>query len=321
MVASEHDSRPMPGVLVTLLDGDFALVDTTRTSPMGAFSFASAPDSFLVSVRHDGHMRALSAKMGASAESPELIVLLRRLGATPGVEVIEPPTSNRLTSVLGRVYNQDNQDPLGTVEILIDGEPAVTTSPNGYFFVPDVPRGAHTVTARLLGYAESEIGLLIEPGNAYQLEIPLSVDPIELEEIRVELRSRAVASMLEGVWFRMNHNRHLGGIFITRNDLDLRGNPPLSSLLQGTPGVKVLKLSPSEFLVGLRGKRLCRGNPTMFLDGIKISTNRQTLDLDIVPTMDIEVIEIYKSAASLPGEFGGSDGQCGAIAVWTRRGG
>jgi hypothetical protein len=43
--------------------------------------------------------------------------------------------------------------------------------------------------------------------------------------------------------------------------------------------------------------------------------------LDMIDTLSLEGVEVYQGAASIPGEFGGSTGQCGVILFWTRRGG
>jgi outer membrane cobalamin receptor len=44
------------------------------------------------------------------------------------------------------------------------------------------------------------------------------------------------------------------------------------------------------------------------------------VDLTAFPVSDIEAVEIYRGA-TVPGEFGGGDAACGALVVWTRRGG
>jgi len=73
-----------------------------------------------------------------------------------------------------------------------------------------------------------------------------------------------------------------------------------------------------------------RGCPVVFyLDGIKLNATaglgtelmgREKLEavLRLSPSQ-IEGVEVYKGAAQLPAEFGGSDAECGVIAVWTRR--
>jgi outer membrane receptor for ferrienterochelin and colicin len=40
----------------------------------------------------------------------------------------------------------------------------------------------------------------------------------------------------------------------------------------------------------------------------------------MVPVSSIEGIEVYKGAAQLPAEFGGSNSMCGVVAIWTKRG-
>lgn len=45
------------------------------------------------------------------------------------------------------------------------------------------------------------------------------------------------------------------------------------------------------------------------------------MDFTQFVAMDIEAVEIYRGAGSVPGEFGGGDAACGAVVIWTRRGG
>jgi hypothetical protein len=48
-----------------------------------------------------------------------------------------------------------------------------------------------------------------------------------------------------------------------------------------------------------------------------VLTNAQFMALQ---GYDIEIVEVYNGAASIPGIYGGSDASCGVIAVWLRRG-
>ena len=57
--------------------------------------------------------------------------------------------------------------------------------------------------------------------------------------------------------------------------------------------------------------------PKVYLDGVQV---RQFDWREITP-MDIEGIEVFRSSAEVPMQWGGSDATCGVILVWTRRGG
>ncbi len=50
-----------------------------------------------------------------------------------------------------------------------------------------------------------------------------------------------------------------------------------------------------------------------YLDGIDLRGMPVPISL-----REVAAVEVYKGAASLPGEFAGSDARCGAIVVWTR---
>jgi hypothetical protein len=48
-----------------------------------------------------------------------------------------------------------------------------------------------------------------------------------------------------------------------------------------------------------------------------LARNRELMQLT---GAEIDVVEVYSGAASVPGFYGGSDAECGVIAIWTRRG-
>jgi hypothetical protein len=52
--------------------------------------------------------------------------------------------------------------------------------------------------------------------------------------------------------------------------------------------------------------------------GMRITLDPQ-LGLNEFTALDLEVIEVYRSAAEVPGEFSG-DANCGVLVLWTRRG-
>lgn len=44
------------------------------------------------------------------------------------------------------------------------------------------------------------------------------------------------------------------------------------------------------------------------------------LGLNEFSALDLQAIEVYRSAAEVPGEFGGIGSRCGALVMWTKRG-
>ena len=42
--------------------------------------------------------------------------------------------------------------------------------------------------------------------------------------------------------------------------------------------------------------------------------------VNMIHPSSVEIIEVYRGPSELPAIFGGSTGQCGAIAMWTKRG-
>ena len=60
---------------------------------------------------------------------------------------------------------------------------------------------------------------------------------------------------------------------------------------------------------------------SFYLDNTRVrglgGRDGQTID-DLVRPHEIAGVEIYRNAASLPGEFAGSDSQCGIVAIWTK---
>ena len=65
------------------------------------------------------------------------------------------------------------------------------------------------------------------------------------------------------------------------------------------------------------------GEPVIYLDGIRVHRpgSGPMHVLWDVSSLDLEALEVYKGPASVPPEFSGSDAACGAIVIWTKRGG
>ena len=77
----------------------------------------------------------------------------------------------------------------------------------------------------------------------------------------------------------------------------------------GEPGPNVALL---QQIADITGGRYFRATNEVALDSIY-----QTID-ELVPPSDVEGIEVYKGAATIPVELNGTGSACGVVSIWTR---
>ena len=220
------------------------------------------------------------------------------------------------------------------------------TNRNGFFAFQDIDPGLYVVTVSHLAFEDREVVVRVDGGTAIQLNVDLLSDAIPIEGITVSVLPRRLFSDMVDLQRRME----LGfGSFMMRDELALRGGT-LGTALQGQLGVQVLNgtnRAGERFVVlrnardlnqqGVAGAEVLGGAdtgvtfdycyPAVWVDGRRWSrpkvggVGHDPVDFSQFITEDIEAIEIYRGAASVPGEFGGGDAACGAVILWTRRGG
>ncbi len=229
---------------------------------------------------------------------------------------------------------------------LKDTNLSAMTNRNGFFAFQDIEPGLYVVIVSHLAFEDREVVVRVDSGAVIQLNVELLTDAIPIEGITVSVMPRRLFSDMVDLQRRME----LGfGSFMMREELALRGGT-LGTALQGQMGVQVLNgiSRAGERFVVLRSARdlnqaetggaeglggavgaitfdYCY--PAVWIDGRRWSRPKvggighDPVDFSQFITEDIEAIEIYRGAASVPGEFGGGDAACGAVILWTRRGG
>jgi outer membrane cobalamin receptor len=158
-----------------------------------------------------------------------------------------------------------------------------------------------------LGYREVRDTLPVGPGADLDLSLSMSVSPIRLDPIVVVSDRKDLGIM--GDFERRRRVR--SGTFFDRDDIEARNPYRFSDLLRMVPGARVVSRGLSGNTVRLRGN--C--TPALWVDGVRLMTI-EGMD-DLLPTMDIEAVEVYHGV-SLPVQFGSNP--CGGILVWTRIG-
>jgi hypothetical protein len=151
----------------------------------------------------------------------------------------------------------------------------------------------------------------------------MAMRPIELDPLTVILERRPLPSKMHGFYSRMDRG---WGTFITRETLENRRPVRISQMIGDLPGVRLIQVGPGRYAPIFRnqarftdGRNLSPCPPAVYVDGIHILDGASAIDEFVLPN-EVEAVEVYKSAASVPARFGGSLAGCGVIVIWTRGG-
>ncbi len=101
------------------------------------------------------------------------------------------------------------------------------------------------------------------------------------------------------------------GSYITRADLEAGGYSRLVDALGMVRGVQMECVGADGCIV--RMARAPRGCPPQYYIDDQLNNSFGPL----VPIRDVEGVEVYTGASSVPAEFGGRTAGCGVIAIWT----
>ena len=241
---------------------------------------------------------------------------LRRILTTVAVAAAFAPAptlqaQERPGRVVGRVVDHESGKPLSGANVGIRDTDIVTITDNaGRFVLSNVPAGLQAIEAELIGYEARVAQIRVVSRETVETEVVMATEPIALPPLEVTVRS----ARLESVgFFTRRDDFGVQGRFITVNDIERRRPQVLTDMFYNQPGLKVEYVS-----AGRRRVFVSRGNtctPMFWVDGV---LNDNT-DFDVVRPEVIEGVEIY-IGANVPLQFHRAVGDCGVIAVWTKRG-
>jgi hypothetical protein len=108
------------------------------------------------------------------------------------------------------------------------------------------------------------------------------------------------------------------GYFITRDEIEKRNPMNLSDMMRMVPGAKLIPMTGTNQAT-LRFSRAQIGRdcpPQYWVDGVKA----YDLNIDDLIPSDVEGIEIYPGASTIPPQFNTREGTtiCGVVLIWTR---
>jgi hypothetical protein len=112
------------------------------------------------------------------------------------------------------------------------------------------------------------------------------------------------------------------GAHMTRQRLDEIRPYRTTEAFRYMRGFMVVPSGPVDVVVGTRGRSLGPCIPAVYIDGMRMfvmNARDQADAINMVPPDDIEAIEAYQGAASIPTQYNPMGSACGVILIWTRR--
>ena len=307
---------------VWLVSEDESRSTSVRSDAAGRFAFCDvARGTYIVraAVRGLGSARGTVEVLGGRRADAELNLRPEEEAlATGGLQ--------------GYVVAAGGDRPLSGAEIRLRDAVVQVSGSDGSFAFMDVPAGTATLDVSHLGYADARGTVLIGGGQTLTIRVRLSEQPIELDAIVVE----AVRSTGRGLLDEVRRRAALpwGAVLIGETlERKLKSATRTTDILQDQ---QVTTYENGSILYLDRS----RCAPHVYIDGVRVThiTRGQGLELkrdtegeegpereaaravNMVEPSAIVAIEVYQGPAETPGEFLGSDAECGVILIWTRRG-
>ena len=233
--------------------------------------------------------------------------------------VAAPVTGQAASATLVGVVRDSAGRPVPMVEVWLRGTDLHThTADNGGFRLPGAPPGAVTVALRRMGFEPATIDVQLRAGQIDSLVVSITMVATSLSGVTIEEeRMTRSKRLLAGFWDRRSRGF---GHYITRDDIEARDPHDFTDIVRTKPGVSVFTVNGRRAIrfsrhAGVRGD--CP--PQYWVDGMRI----ENASPDEFPPQDVEAIELYAGASTMPPQFAPRSftiGQrtCGAIVIWTR---
>jgi hypothetical protein len=182
------------------------------------------------------------------------------------------------------------------------------------FRFANIPSGKRQLHFRRLGFSPKSIDADIADGTTLALAVVLEPYATEIEGMTVEEATRR-HQMLGDFYDRSSRGF---GHFVTREQIEKRNPMNLSDMMRMIPGARLVPLRGGSQATlrfsRAQGARDCP--PQYWVDGVKA----WNLNIDDIVPQDVEGIEIYSGASTVPPQFNTREGTtiCGVVLIWTR---
>jgi hypothetical protein len=244
-------------------------------------------------------------------------VLSRLLAAIAFLGMIATsPLPAQKTSVLIGIVGDTTRTPLAQAEVLaMRARRKVTTDTRG-IFVFILPPGEEIFLVRRVGYAPQTFEATLVADDTIRLGVVLGPAPVTLPDLVVEAEGIAYHGKLVEFAQRMTTTGAPRSAFLTHKEIEAQATTHTIDLLT-TAGLKLRPLSRGRTTVACpRGRSTRPPRVGFYLDGAKM---QEEFDVNTVSPIDIEAIEVYRSAAEFPAKYNATGSDC-IVLIWLRDG-
>ncbi len=261
------------------------------------------------------------------ARSVALALMLLALPFAPGPAAAQ-------STLIGIVRDDSTSAPISGVSVRIDGTSHQTESnAQGRFSLSSLPAGMYAVTFRRIGYLPTRLDVRLEAGDTTRANPTMIPSSVALDSILVTGRPEAVRGVGIGREAFDERRRRGFGRFIDTDEIRRNeGHLHLDDLLRRLGAVEMRQIRIDGFpgwaaFNRTRKDAAGRFNCIMevYYNGVKVSSGGivgaltgPLTDLRSYALPGLDAVEVYRSAAETPPEYGGSRAACGVILLWSR---
>ena len=258
--------------------------------------------------------------LGAGRRSAKQLGMAALICLAQGVLVAQTLSAQTTTVLRGRTLDDASERPLPGAIIAVQSTDLATRSDSlGYFRIPGVPTGPHTIQVRLLGFAPFSTRVRFAAPDSVQLDVYLVTAVRTLPEVAVTgtVTDRKLAEFAE--------RRHVGiGRFMDSADVAKAHGTRFSDKISVLPGLKVMRttFSNTVVIVSTRGTQSFKLQGSqcavaIYLDGAYLGTSAD-YNVNELQSTDVAGVEWYAGPATIPPRFNSTRNACGVLVIWTR---
>jgi hypothetical protein len=296
VTANRRNARAVTGP-----HGEFVLCSVPANAEVTAWAALGTAATGLITVDLEG--RALAAR--------QFSLGLPRAAAAD---------STPLTATLEGTVKTIEGEPVADARVFVRGSRAIgRTSASGSFSLTGLPLGTQVAEVAAIGYAAGRQTVDLRPGA------PVRTEFIVAKSIQTLPTIEAVGRMGAGadVSTFLERARRSQGHFLTADDIEKRGAIQFEDILRTVPGVQIVPVGQGWRAISSRGIVNMQGDCPFnyFVDGAHFPFDNNSAEPFPIQPIDIMAMEIYAGTAQIPAEFQRMANSCGAIVIWTKRGG